>query len=192
MSGIRRILGELDAVLPVEEARKVAFLYARGGRFDDADKARNEKGEPNKIWPKPLMIWNPTVGTRKNSTSGEYLSGTPRYYPTRLMDGTPLNEAFDVQEWPMLLSSYKSHTMSSMSIGSARLRQVHPSNPVRLNRDTAAAMGIQSGDTVRISTPNGSVITLVECVAGVQKDCIAIEHGFGHKELGLVRKPSMA
>ena len=37
---------------------------------------------------------------------------------------------------------------------------------------------------MRVSTPNGSVIGLAECVAGVQVDAIAIEHGFGHKELG--------
>ena len=74
--------------------------------------------------------------------------------------------------------------MSSMSIGSDRLRQVNPSNRVRLNAQTAAQLGIESGDRVRVSTPDGSVIGVAECVAGVQADAIAIEHGFGHKELG--------
>lgn len=131
-----------------------------------------------------MMLWNPEVGSRRNSLTGEFMSGCPRLYQPALANGTPLDKAFNKSQWPLLISSYKSHTMSSMSIGSDRLRQVHPNNPVRLNEKTASRLGISTGDTVKISTPNGSVIALVECVAGVHPDCIAIEHGYGHKELG--------
>ncbi|MGI2853008.1 tetrathionate reductase subunit A [Shewanella algae] len=183
-SGVARIIPELKARLGEEEASRVAYLYARGGRFESMNKARDAEGNPTKVWPKPMMLWNPQVGSRRHSQSGEFLSGCPRSYGQRLADGTDLRQAFDRQSWPMLLSSYKSHTMSSMSIGSDRLRQVHPNNPVRINKDTAQRLGIATGDTVKISTPNGSVLALVECVAGVHPECIAIEHGFGHKELG--------
>lgn len=183
-SGIDRILGAIKSTLSKEEADKVAYLYARGGRFEDEKDGRHADGSPTKIWPKPLMLWNPTIGTRRNSLSGEFFSGTPTFMKTRLVDGTPLDEAFKAEQWPLLLTSYKSHTMSSMSIGSDRLRQVHANNPVRLNQHTAAKLGIKTGDKVKISTPNGHVYALVECIEGVQENCIAIEHGFGHKELG--------
>ncbi len=183
-SGVARVIPELKARLGEEEASRVAYLYARGGRFESMNQARDAEGNPAKVWPKPMMLWNPQVGSRRHSQSGEFLSGCPRSYGQRLVDGTELRQAFDRQSWPMLLSSYKSHTMSSMSIGSDRLRQVHPNNPVRINKDTAQRLGIATGDTVKISTPNGSVLALVECVAGVHPECIAIEHGFGHKELG--------
>ncbi|MNC01467.1 Tetrathionate reductase subunit A precursor [compost metagenome] len=183
-SGVERILPTLNATLSAEEASRAAYLYARGGRFEPVAKGRDESGQPSKRWPKPLMLWNPEVGSRRHSQSGQFLSGTPRFFRAQLADGTPLSEAFKPAQWPLLLTSYKSHTMSSMSISSDRLRQVHPSNGVRLNAQTAARLGIVSGDRVRVSTPNGSVIGLAECVAGVQADAIAIEHGFGHKELG--------
>ncbi|UJF17353.1 tetrathionate reductase subunit TtrA [Vibrio sp. SS-MA-C1-2] len=181
-SGVERILPELTSTLTAEEAGKVAYLYARGGRFQDADEGRKPNGDPSKMWMKPMMIWNPTIGSRKNSITGEYFGGVPSYAPSRLADGTELTDAF--KEFPLRISSYKSHTMSSMSIGSDRLRQVHSNNPVRINEQTAKRLGITTGDKVEISTPNGSRFALVEAVAGVHEDCLAIEHGFGHKELG--------
>ncbi|QYX64177.1 tetrathionate reductase subunit TtrA [Shewanella putrefaciens] len=184
LSGVSRIQSELNARLKPDEAKKVSYLLARGGRFEEMRGARDDAGNPSKVWPKPTMLWNPDVGSRRNSLTGEFMSGCPRLYQPALADGTPLDRAFDKSQWPLLISSYKSHTMSSMSIGSDRLRQVHPNNPVRLNEKTASRLGISTGDTVKISTPNGSVIALVECVAGVHPDCIAIEHGYGHKELG--------
>lgn len=183
-SGVERIMPVLNTTLSPEEASRAAYLFARGGRFEPVAKGRDEAGQPSKRWPKPLMLWNPEVGSRRHSQSGQFLSGTPRFFRPQLADGTPLNEAFKPAQWPLLLTSYKSHTMSSMSIGSDRLRQVNPSNRVRLNEQTAARLGIESGDRVRISTPDGSLIGVAECVAGVQEDAIAIEHGFGHKELG--------
>ena len=184
LSGVSRIQSELNTRLKPDEVKKVSYLFARGGRFEEMRGARDDAGNPSKIWPKPMMLWNPDVGSRRNSLTGEFMSGCPRLYQPALADGTPLDKAFDKSQWPLLISSYKSHTMSSMSIGSDRLRQVHPNNPVRLNEKTATRLGISTGDTVKISTPNGSVIALVECVAGVHPDCIAIEHGYGHKELG--------
>ncbi|WP_413494424.1 tetrathionate reductase subunit A [Shewanella baltica] len=184
LSGVSRIQSELNTRLTPDEVKKVSYLFARGGRFEEMRGARDDAGNPSKVWPKPMMLWNPDVGSRRNSLTGEFMSGCPRLYQPALADGTPLDKAFDRSQWPLLISSYKSHTMSSMSIGSDRLRQVHPNNPVRLNEKTATRLGINTGDTVKISTPNGSVIALVECVAGVHPDCIAIEHGYGHKELG--------
>ncbi|MDT3274495.1 tetrathionate reductase subunit A [Shewanella sp. SP2S2-4] len=184
LSGVSRIQSELNTRLTPDEVKKVSYLFARGGRFEEMRGARDDAGNPSKVWPKPMMLWNPDVGSRRNSLTGEFMSGCPRLYQPALANGTPLDKAFNKSQWPLLISSYKSHTMSSMSIGSDRLRQVHPNNPVRLNEKTASRLGISTGDTVKISTPNGSVIALVECVAGVHPDCIAIEHGYGHKELG--------
>ncbi len=183
-SGVKRIMPEIRRTLKSEEVEKVAFMYARGGRYENLDKGRKTDGTPDKVWLKPLAIWNPTVGTRKNSITGKYLSGTPAFHQPKLVNGTPLDDAFNRKEWPLLLTSFKSHTMSSSSIGADRLRQVNPNNPVRLNENTAKTLGIESGDTVRISTPNGSAMAIAVCLAGVEENSIAIEHGFGHKELG--------
>ena len=100
----------LDVYKRQEEAGRAAYLFARGGRFEPAAKGRDDAGQPSKRWPKPLMVWNPEVGSRRHSQSGQFLSGTPRFFRPQLADGTPLNEAFKPAQWPLLLTSYKSHT----------------------------------------------------------------------------------
>src|SRR5690606_41168601 len=99
-------------------------------------------------------------------------------------DGSPMREHFSEQEWPLLMSSYKSNLMSSMSIGMSRLRQVHPHNPISLNLKDAKNMGIRNGDRVRVSTPGGAVEGVALVRGGIMRGAIAIEHGFGHTELG--------
>ena len=74
-SGVERILPVLNATLSAEEAGRAAYLFARGGRFEPAAKGRDEAGQPSKRWPKPLMVWNPEVGSRRHSQSGLFLSG---------------------------------------------------------------------------------------------------------------------
>ena len=85
----------------------------------------------------------------------------------------------------MLITSYKSNLISSMSIGVDRLRQVHPHNPISINKEDAAAMGIRNGETVRVVSPGGSIEGVAMVRDGVQKNAIAIEHGYGHWELGV-------
>lgn len=120
----------------------------------------------------------------RHTMTGERLSGCPTWYPTRLADGSPMREHFSEQEWPLLMSSYKSNLMSSMSIGMSRLRQVHPHNPISLNLDDAKNMGIRNGDRIRVSTPGGAVEGVALVRGGIMRGAIAIEHGFGHTELG--------
>lgn len=84
----------------------------------------------------------------------------------------------------MLMTSYKSNLMSSMSIGVDRLRQLHPHNPVSINRDDARRLGVANGDPVRIITPGGQMTAVALVREGIMPGAIAIEHGYGHTELG--------
>src|SRR3546814_11079854 len=68
-----------------------------------------------------------------------------------------MREQFNEKEWPMLMTSYKSNLMSSMSIGVDRLRQLHPHNPVSINRADAQQLKIGNGDPIRIITPGGEM-----------------------------------
>src|SRR5699024_7068347 len=106
------------------------------------------------------------------------------WYPTRLADGSAMRESFDEAQWPFLMTSYKSNLMSSLSIGVDRLRQVHPHNPLSINREDAQALGIKNGDTIRLVTPGSSVEGVAMIRDGVMKGAVAIEHGYGHRELG--------
>ena len=116
--------------------------------------------------------------------TGERYSGCPTWYPARLADGRDVRAEYPRQDWPFLLSSFKSNLMSSISIGVDRLRQVHPHNPVSINRQDGERLGLRNGDKVRIVTPGGSVIGLALLRDGIQPGAVGIEHGYGHTELG--------
>jgi tetrathionate reductase subunit A len=87
-------------------------------------------------------------------------------------------------QWPLQLISYKSPLQNSYSIGARRLRGIHPDNPVALHPDDAAGLGLRSGDQVYLETPGGRARATVLLRHGVQRGVVAVEHGFGHRELG--------
>jgi len=120
------------------------------------------------------------------SMTGERYSGCPTWYPTRLASGQAMREVFSEQQWPLSMTSYKSNLMSSMSIAASRLRQVHPHNPISLNKHDAARLGIANGDRIELSTPGGKQEGVALVRAGIVEGAVAIEHGYGHTQLGTV------
>ena len=95
-----------------------------------------------------------------------------------------MRERFTEQDWPLTMSSYKSNLMSSMSIAASRLRQVHPHNPISLNKDDAAKLGIANGDRIEVSTPGAKLQGVALVRSGIAQGALAIEYGYGHKQLG--------
>lgn len=183
ITGLSRWMPEVTKRLKPEEVRRVAMVMSRGGRFDRIENAWD--GERLKTTPKaPINIWNENIAAMRHSMTGERLMGCPTWHPTRFADGSAMREHFPEKDWPLTMSSYKSNLMSSMSIAASRLRQVHPHNPVSLNKKDAEALGIANGDRIRISTPGGSVEGVALVRSGIQQGAVAIEHGYGHKQLG--------
>lgn len=185
LTGLTRYVDSIKERVKEEEWRKVAMVMSRGGRFDKIEDAWDEeKGHLKLIHPNMLPIWDEALFRSRHSLTGENNSGCPTWYPTRLADGTSMREVFNEQEWPFLMTSYKSNLMSSISIAVDRLRQVHPHNPISINREDGIKLGIKNGDKVRLVTPGNSVEGVAMLRDGVMRGAIAIEHGYGHKELG--------
>lgn len=183
VSGIERIMPDLKATLKDEEWRKVAFMLARGGRFQPATEAFQGDTATWKFT-KPLQIYNEAHATAKDALSGKRFPGTPNWAPPRFADGTPMRKVYPESEWPLQLISYKSPLQNSYSIGASRLRGLHPDNPVAINPVDAERLGINTGDVIRISTPSGSAKAVAVLRHGVRAGVLAVEHGFGHKEHG--------
>lgn len=101
-SGLERLLPSMQKALSNEEMKRVAYIFARGGRFEDA--TETYKGEQMKYkWTRPVAIWNEKVGSSRNTMTGELYSGCPTWYPQKLMDGTPLESMYPQSEWPFSL-----------------------------------------------------------------------------------------
>lgn len=182
-SGIARLLPMLDSTLKPDERGPVAYMYARGGRFEDYDQAFADEKHRH-AWTRPLCLYNEQVGTSIDSSTGQRYVGHPQFDRARFYDGSLMREHYPESDWPLLAFSFKSNLMSSYSVGLERLRMIKPYNPVLLHRDDAKKFGIEHGDTVEIESPGGKVIGLALVSAGVMPGAIGIEHGYGHHELG--------
>ncbi len=183
VTGMQRYAPLLQEKLKPEEWRQAAMVLTRGGRFDKMESAW-EGAHLRAAHVKPLQLWSEEVSKSRHSITGERNSGCPTWYPTRMASGEPMRERYDEKQFPFLLTSYKSNLMSSVSIGVSRLRQVHPHNPVSVNRADAKRLGIANGDSVRLTTPGGFVTGIAMIRDGVISGCVAIEHGYGHTGLG--------
>ena len=183
VTGMQRYVPVLQGALKPTEWRQVAMVLTRGGRFDNLDAAWS--GDKLKAEHKqPLQLWSEEIARTRHSMTGERNCGCPTWYPTRLAGGQAMRDRYDEKQFPFLLTSYKSNLMSSVSIGVSRLRQVHPHNPVSVNRADAKRLGIENGQHIRITTPGGSINAVAMVRDGVKSGCVAIEHGYGHTGLG--------
>lgn len=183
LTGTDRYISTIQERVKPEEWRKVALVMSRGGRFDSVEDAWNND-HLKQVHPHMLPVWDESLARMKHAMTGERYSGCPTWYPTRLADGRAMRDTYPEQQWPFLMTSYKSNLMSSLSIAVDRLRQVHPHNPISINTEDARALGIRNGDRIRLVTPGNSVEGVAMARDGVMKGAIAIEHGYGHKELG--------
>ena len=186
LSGVERLRPLLERTLKPEEVRKVAFILARGGRYQPA---KETYSEDNPEWmthryDKGLQIYNENLGATKNSITGKRFTGCATWTEPVFADGTPMRTLYPEKEWPLQLVSFKSALQNSYSIAASRLRGIHPENPVLMHPADAARFGLESGDAAVIRTPGGSVRGRVIVHAGVMPGVLAVEHGYGHKELG--------
>ena len=184
LSGVSRIWREIREILPEAEARKVAFLYTRGGRHQPAKEAWDETGKHAWAFAKPLQIWNEAIGTSRDSMTGKRNSGVPGWVAPRFADGAPLEARYPAKDWPFKLISQKSPLQNSYSMTHRRLRGLHPDNPVGMHPEDALRLGVVSGDKIRIETPNGAAEASIVVRRSVRQGVLAVEHGFGHRELG--------
>ncbi|HHL2712725.1 TPA: tetrathionate reductase subunit TtrA [Yersinia enterocolitica] len=183
LTGVDRLWPALQRSLYQDEQRRVAYLLARGGRFAPYEKSWNGDATGPQ-WKKPLQIWNENVAKHHHAITGERYSGCPTWYPPRLADGSDVFQYYPVTDWPLRLMSFKSHLMSSSTAMIERLRAVKSTNLVAINPQDAQRNGIQHGDIVRLMTPGGQMEVQVSLLDGVMPGVVAIEHGYGHREMG--------
>ncbi len=183
LSGVDRLLPLLQATLPAAEVGPVASVLARGGRFEDA--ALRYQGEMMAHrYRRPFAVWNAQVAAARNSMTGERYCGCPTWMAPRLADGTPLRERWPQEAWPFELTSYKSNIHSAVSALSPRLCAVKRDNPIYLHPTDAERLGIGNGDAVEVTTPGGALRAQAMILDSVMPGVIAVEHGYGHWELG--------
>lgn len=181
LTGVGALLARHPGVLTPEEERKVAFVLARGGRFQPA--AAAYEGE----WlawryARPVMFYSEALARTPHSQTGKPYDAVPTWHPARGATGGELAAAFG-GDWPLRVVSYKSQTHSSMHAGT-RVRELRPRNFIELGPEDAARAGVVHGGRARLVTPGGEAEGIVRVRSGLAPGVVAVEHGFGHWAFG--------
>lgn len=71
------------------------------------------------------------------------------------------------------------HTQSATA-ENPYLAGIQSDNPIVMNPETAAQIGVESGDTVQVESRRGALAARVRVSAGIRPDTLALAHHFGH------------
>lgn len=183
LTGVERVNGVIDSTLKSEERRRVAYLLARGGRFEGTEKAYEGEWLGHR-YGKPMQIYNEKLAISRSSTTGKSHSGIPVWMPPVFADGSEIENVYKATEWPFRTVSTKSQLISSGAINAPKLQRIQPENAVVLHEVDADRLGVKSGDAVRVISPGGSIEGIASVRWGIQRGVIGIEHGYGHWGLG--------
>ncbi len=183
VSGVETIRSLLEKTLKPEEWRRVAYVYNRGGRYEDAkDTYRGEVFA--RSYKKGMQIWNETVGSTRDSMTGEKFVGCPTWKAPSLANGQPVDDRYPQVEWPFRVVSTKSQMRSSSTGGNPYLDDLKFSNAIALNSEDAEKLSIKTGDWIAVESPGGRITGQALVRKGIATGTIGIEHGYGHKEMG--------
>ncbi|OOF83168.1 tetrathionate reductase subunit A [Rodentibacter ratti] len=183
LTGVDRLMPLFEQTLKQEEILKVANIYCKGGRFAPYQTAWQDDNMQKK-WDSCLQIWNETVAKARHFQNGQQYHGCPTYFAPQFADNSTIESHYPMAEWPFKLISFKSNLMSSISAPLLRLHSIKPVGLVTMHVADAKKLGINQGDLVELSTPGGQAKVQIMTIEGIMQGTIAIEHGYGHKQLG--------
>ena len=182
LTGVDIFLKKYKNILSAAEAKKVAFVLTRGGRFMSHKQSYDRELMAIR-YKKPMMFYQETLGRVPYSQTGKTHTPTPAFVPLRYSDGSTMESHYPEKDWPFRLVTYKSVVMNSM-YPSPFLKGIHPSNFVELHPDHAKELGLSHGDKVILETPSTKVQGILRLRQGIAKHTIAIEGGFGRLAYG--------
>lgn len=170
-----------------DEWPKVLNVMSRGGRFWPVEQSSGKAGRSAYAKKdQQFYVYSETKAARTNWSSGEHYSGTVRYEPELLADGTPQAEMFSEKEWPFRSTNYKPRFRSiSFLSNSPIMRDLCAHNYLEINNEDAAQLGINDGDIIEITNPGGDVMKGEAMVrGGIAKGTFGVAHGYGHVAYG--------
>ena len=169
-----------------KEWKKVMTLLSRGGRFEDHGSGFD--GD-NRIYTTNscFTLYSEKLATCRNSFDGKQNEwGTPAWNPERFYDRKLLREVYSNGDWPFKAANYKPRFRSaSMLSNSKTMKDINLSNRVEMNAIDAKALGIKSGNNIKVIPATGGEFEGIALVReGIAKGTIAVAYGYGHWEYG--------
>jgi anaerobic selenocysteine-containing dehydrogenase len=97
----------------------------------------------------------------------------------------PIPEHEKMGSGDLILTTYKvAVQIHSRSANCKWLTEIYHDNPAQINPLSAKALGIKTGDSIKVTSPIGSITTTANVTAGIVPGVVAISHHLGHWEYG--------
>jgi anaerobic selenocysteine-containing dehydrogenase len=131
--------------------RKVVYVLNRGGRA--APPSNLYEGEYIKVnrFPGLFNIFSEALAMTKDSVTGQYYSGIPKYYPPTYSDGTPIDQT----GYKFYLHTFKPVFIAKRTIVEYWSQlSILPYPHVLMNPEDAKSLGLKNGDFVRLESPS--------------------------------------
>ncbi len=174
-----------DSLSSEEEWKKIMTIISRGGRFEEHGAGFD--GD-NRIYTTDacFSVYSERLATSRNSFNGQQFEyGTSSWNPQRFMDGKLVSEVFSNDEWPFKAANHKAKFRSISMLSNTKLKEINLSNKVQMNTEDARALGIKTGDNVRVIPATGGEFEGQALVRpGIAKGTIGVAYGYGHWEYG--------
>jgi anaerobic selenocysteine-containing dehydrogenase len=155
-------------------------IISKGGVFDDptdeysGDYLSYQYGNIIRTFIDP-------VARTRDSVTGDYYSGVPQYLPQTHSDGTEVTD----HDYPYKLITYKTvhHGQARTNIN-PWLMLIIPENPVEISASDAAALRVETGDRVKVSSASNreGIVGKARVTQGLKPGVVAISHHYGHWE----------
>jgi anaerobic selenocysteine-containing dehydrogenase len=155
-------------------------LLSKGGVFDNP----NEEYQGNHLsyqYGNIIRTFSDPVARTKDSVIGEYYSGVAQYKPIAHSDGTEVRDS----DYPFNLITYKTvHHGQARTNVNPWLMLMIPENPVEISAGDAVALGIETGDRVKIVSASNreGIVGKARVTHGLKPGVVAISHHYGHWE----------
>ncbi|MDY6855795.1 MAG: molybdopterin-dependent oxidoreductase [Thermodesulfobacteriota bacterium] len=171
-----------DGVLSsLGETQRIEYALLRGGSFESYDKAY-KGNHTGRVYGGLCQIFNEKLQKSNDSMTGEPFDGLPRYEPIMDITGKDIKDS----SYPLQLISYRFVFDSRMrTAGNRWLLEVMPENSILINPVDARAIGVKTGDQVKIESPNSKgIIGKTVISEGIRPGVVGIPYGFGRWGIG--------
>jgi anaerobic selenocysteine-containing dehydrogenase len=170
--------------------RKVVYGLNRGGRYQAFEKAYKGEQVANK-YGRLIHLYQEKTATSINTMTGKPFVGYTKYIPAGL---SSTGEEIPHDGYDLHLITYKTMTMAkARGISNYWTLAVVPEGYLLINSQDAKKLGIQDGDTIRItssSNPKGEydlqngrkhpIVGKAKVSEGIRPGVVAFPLGFGH------------
>ncbi len=122
------------------------------------------------------------LATTRDAMTGQFYDPLPKYEPIRDVMGRELEipDGFDFH----LITYRRVYHAQARTIVNPWLQGIEPEAPIEMNAGDGARLGLRTGDSVRITSPDGTFAEgLVRLTEGMRPGVVGVPHSYGHWEM---------